>query len=290
MIIDMLKDYKPQGREILYFFKAIAPYINEITAADMCISVWEDDTCLTYVPSKNLDFKLKAGDKIRPGSNPERCMREKRRLIEVTSKENSVFGVPFIANAMPIFDANGEAVGCVVTSETTEVLDFIRVTSDNLRSSSSHLAAAIQELGSQAEKLAAAGKTLGEIAITTLDKVKDTDKIVSFINDVASQTNLLGLNAAIEAARVGDMGRGFAVVAGEVRKLAVHSAESAKQINEVLHAIKEYNEKMAQQSKDVDNSVQEQVAVIQEIASASEQLAAMAQELQTFANNLTTIR
>jgi len=125
----------------------------------------------------------------------------------------------------------------------------------------------IQRMTSSMQALADRMGTLGE-------RSQEVNTIVNVIKDIADQTNLLALNAAIEAARAGEQGRGFAVVADEVRNLAGRTAEATVQISRIVNAIgSETNDAVAnvKHSRDL-------VAVSVDIAHAANQAMQTVQE------------
>lgn len=107
----------------------------------------------------------------------------------------------------------------------------------------------VQQTSKQMNEIHKSVQESGEAIKMLGHKSREIDMITKVISDIADQTNLLALNAAIEAARAGEHGKGFAVVAEEVRKLAVQSQESSKQI---AGLIKEIQEEMARSTDSIE--------------------------------------
>lgn len=155
----------------------------------------------------------------------------------------------------------------------------LRKISDQISSSLTQAAARLGEVAEGSNELAGFTQKLLGLALRTGEQVNETDQVVSIIKNVASQTNLLGINAAIEAAHAGDKGRGFGVVAGEIRKLSNETVNSTKRIQDTLLSFKEATSQMG-------TSIERIASIIQEQAESSEQMSAFIDEIQGMSEKL----
>jgi len=138
----------------------------------------------------------------------------------------------------------------------TETVDRIRLIADHVKQSGS----AVEGLGIHA------------------DQIGD---IISMINDIADQTNLLALNAAIEAARAGEHGRGFAVVADEVRKLAERTSSATTEVSESIEAISNETEKVINLTTLSQEAVDEGTTFAEQAGDALERIVRSFEEVST---------
>jgi methyl-accepting chemotaxis protein len=126
----------------------------------------------------------------------------------------------------------------------------------------------------------------GQIIGVLGQRADDIGKIIEVIDDLAEQTNLLALNAAIEAARAGEHGLGFAVVADEVRKLAEKSAQSTKEISELIQSIQKEARKAVDNMDRSTGIVNEGLGLGQELNTALRKISSVVTEVYKFAQEI----
>jgi len=126
----------------------------------------------------------------------------------------------------------------------------------------------------------------GEIIGALGQRADDIGKIIEVIDDLAEQTNLLALNAAIEAARAGEHGLGFAVVADEVRKLAEKSAQSTKEISELIQSIQKEARKAVENMDRSTTIVNEGLELGGELNGALRKISNVVTEVYKFAQEI----
>ncbi len=138
--------------------------------------------------------------------------------------------------------------------------DSARTASKNVEEGNRKADDALNAIMSLKQAVGSISKTVQELAQST----NDIGEAASLISTIAEQTNLLALNAAIEAARAGEQGRGFAVVADEVRSLASKTRESTDKIHNIIHVLAERSERAVRVSNDGMESAEQGANIVED--------------------------
>ncbi|SES03982.1 methyl-accepting chemotaxis sensory transducer with Cache sensor [Butyrivibrio fibrisolvens] len=175
--------------------------------------------------------------------------------------------------------------------------------SNDMRESCNKAMDTLSQLIKQSEEVTQSVKDIGETIESTNSSAKQISEFTDAISSIASQTNLLSLNASIEAARAGDAGKGFAVVAQEISSLAEESNKSANMIKEIVDTLLQnsaqsvdvmvkLNENFGKQSEQLSTTkenMESMVDSVSNVAQSSNQIAEKVDSLNAAKNELTHI-
>lgn len=157
---------------------------------------------------------------------------------------------------------------------------------ENLNKNIEAVANVIREASSKMQQVALKQTGIVQESESIEKSVDDSMEIIKIIESIASQTNLLSLNASIEAARAGEAGRGFAVVANEVQSLATSTADTTSNISGILGGMNNSIKSMIESINDISSSVTSQSSSMNEINDTIEDIKGMALSIENMARSL----
>lgn len=275
-----------ENNTILEHFLYVLPFLNELSIKDIGAGLTDREKYLLYKPGKELDMNVSPGTLVKPGSAVVQAIKEKRRIV--VRGDKALFGMPYIAVACPILGKSGDVIGCAVISESAELQDTIKGMAATLSDNITVLASTTEEISAQSQEISSLSSTLAKDSYNSQVQVKNTSQVIGMIKNVAAQTNLLGLNAAIEAARVGDVGRGFSVVAEEIRKLSTSSTASIKEIDTIINMVQTDSDRIYHNLTQINEAISQIAAAIMNVARSAQETGGLVHQLNTMADNLST--
>jgi hypothetical protein len=232
-------------------------------------SVWviaADRTIVRYLPGE-IRFEVREGELLSEQTITVQAMNAGKRMSRTVTKEDSAFGVPYAALGLPLRDNGdtGKVIGAIGVQYSMREYGLLNDIANDLSSGMEQTVSGLREVRESNHDVLQGIGNLSAKAQEAQTALLSIQEITTLINKIADRTNLLSLNASIEAARAGDAGRGFAVVASEVGNLAQNTKTSAADISKKLLAIANVVKDIAVSIGTFDERVHEQSDAVEAI-------------------------
>ena len=266
--------------EVLESFNKMLPYLSCLFDNEASFGITNRTEYLVVQNCESLHLKIKAGDLIPEGGAVYQALKTGQTLITDVPKE--VYGIPFKSYAIPVKNSDNKVIGVIVVGKTLEKRNEVLALSETISSSLKQIFSALQNVSEGVKNIVDSNTDILDEVKIAYESTKGTDDILKFVQNVSKQTNLLGLNASIEASKVGDLGRGFSVIAKEIRKLSNSSSESVKKIDDVLR-------KIEGSVSNISTKVSESSLFFETQASNFAQITTSVQDLSTSAHYLESL-
>jgi hypothetical protein len=220
----------------------------------------------------------------------EEVASEAIRKKQVASREfdASMYGIPTLVMSYPLFDEDdpNKVVATFGIMIPRQVQAELREISENIERGLGDISAGIEELAAAASEISNNERQLNQNVNEVFKLSEAINEVLGFIKQIADETKMLGLNAAIEAARAGDAGRGFGVVAEEIRKLSDESKDTVVKIRDLTEQINNKIKETTAKSEQTLRASEEQAAATEEITASVEEITAMSEEMKRISQNI----
>lgn len=261
-----------------------APYIHAALKEEAIVAVCDKstETIVKYLKGKRVDSGYKDGEKVN-ASDTNVFTAFNGQNADVIIPED-VYGVAINAFAFPIRE-NGQVVGALAFGLPIDKEQELEKYMDGISRIIHNLQDNVHTLASHSEELAATSEEINKQTQVALDDAEKSNGVTSLIKSISRQTNLLGLNASIEAARAGQHGAGFNIVAQEVRKLSLETSTATENIEASLHSINLNLSNLMQNMGQINSASNEQAQLIQDFSEVIDELSNLSKEMKVFMHN-----
>lgn len=276
----------PREHKIVQAFDTFAPILADMLPEGgfLCLSTKEKYE--KRQGSKKFDIpEIQQNTPVREGSCQELVFKQKQIITQEV--DEAVYGVPVLSATAPLFDeSTGNVVGGFTVALPRKLAKDLKDIADTLNQGLTGVAASIQEITAATNDATENQSSLHDEIGQVKEQLNKINNVMRFIKEIADQTKMLGLNAAIEAARVGEVGRGFGVVAEEIRKLSEESKNTVAQIKELTMQIEKSINMTADASQSTLAVTEQTSAAVQEVNATVEEMTSLANQLTDTAANL----
>jgi hypothetical protein len=272
------------SNEVINAFEIISPILSIILDDEASYSIADREKFIKVYDNPSLPLNTVVGQALPERGAAREAINTGKVIIKIVPQE--VFGIPFKSYAIPIKGENDNVEYVILVGKSLAKKNSVLDMSQQLSDSAGQITDAINTLAADVNNLV----NMNEEIVSNIEQAnkltKETDMIIEFIKGISSQTNLLGLNAAIEAARVGESGKGFNIVANEIRKLSTSTTESVKKIKNFLESVKVSIGSITDNVTKSNHIFQQQASALQEIAASIEELSSTAQKLEKLSEKI----
>lgn len=275
----------PRQHKIVNTFDSFAPVLTDLLPEGGVLYVADKEKFVKRQASGKFDVtEVQINNPLRNDSIAVQAQQQKRLVMQEV--DASVYGVPTMIAASPLIVENEEVVGSFGLILPRQLANDLKEIAKSLDQGLTGVSASVQQITAATNDVSGNQSQLHEEIQKVKEHLENINKVMGFIKEIADETKMLGLNAAIEAARVGEAGRGFGVVAEEIRKLSEESKKTVAQIRELTGQIDKSMTETSGASESTLAVVEETSAAIQEVNATIEEMTSMAGKLTQTAAKL----